>query len=189
MSTQNKMLSKNAQLVFKGVIFDVYHWEQELYDGTTTTYEKLIRADTVVVIGVTRDQKILLIQEEQPDRAQSINAVAGKVETGETIEMAARREFLEETGFTFDNFYLWYTNLPEHKIVWTVHTLIAYNCVKTSQPNPEAGEKIEVKFFSFDEFIQAVLDDTIKSPHLKIKVLEAKLNPEKMTQLKKLLHI
>lgn len=31
----------HAKCVFKGVIFDVYQWEQKLYNGTTTTFEKL----------------------------------------------------------------------------------------------------------------------------------------------------
>ena len=32
---------KQAKRVFKGVIFDVYQWEQEMFDGTKEIFEKL----------------------------------------------------------------------------------------------------------------------------------------------------
>ena len=56
----------NAKKVFGGVLFDVYQWEQELFDGTKTIFEKLKRPDTVVVFPVLDDGKILLTEQEQP---------------------------------------------------------------------------------------------------------------------------
>ncbi len=43
----------NAKRVFKGVVFDTYQWEQDMYDGTKKTFEKLKRPDTVVVFPVS----------------------------------------------------------------------------------------------------------------------------------------
>lgn len=189
MSTKDHDLPKNAKLMFKGIIFDVYHWKQKLYDGSTAIFEKLKRADTVVVIAITEDKKLLLIEEEQPGRKRGINAVAGKVEAGETIEEAAKREFLEETGYAIDNLKLWYTNIPEHKIIWTVYTFVARTCKKIQKPTPEPGEKIKVKLFSFDEFVEKVITGEIKSVKLRNKIMEAKLNPTKMTEIKKLFFI
>ena len=37
----------DAKRVFKGKIFEAYQWEQELYDGTKTIFEKLARDDSV----------------------------------------------------------------------------------------------------------------------------------------------
>jgi ADP-ribose pyrophosphatase len=180
----DQLLPPNAKLVFKGVIFEVYQWEQELFDGSVATFEKLKRADTVVVIGVTEDKKILLIEEEQPDRPKSINAVAGKVEEGETMEEGARREFLEETGYSFDELIPWYQNIPEHKIIWKVCTFIARGCKKVAEPDPEPGERISLKFFSFDEFMEAVLEEKVRSLYLKMHILEAKYDSKKMKELK-----
>jgi ADP-ribose pyrophosphatase len=61
------LIPDHAECVFKGVIFDVYQWQQELYDGTATTFERIRRPDTVEVIGVT-DHKILIVNDEQPMR-------------------------------------------------------------------------------------------------------------------------
>ena len=57
----------HAKRVFKGVIFEVYQWEQEMFDGSVETYEALKRADTAQVIA-TRRNKILIPLEEQPRR-------------------------------------------------------------------------------------------------------------------------
>ena len=47
----------NAKKVFHGVIFDVYQWEQEMFDGTKEIFEKLKRPDTVVVFPCSRTEK------------------------------------------------------------------------------------------------------------------------------------
>ena len=40
----------NAKKVFQGIIFDVYQWEQKLFDGTVATFEKLKRPDIDIVL-------------------------------------------------------------------------------------------------------------------------------------------
>ncbi len=55
-------IPEHAKKVFSGVIFDVYHWEQEMFDGSRATFEKVKRADTVGVYGVLDDGRILLTE-------------------------------------------------------------------------------------------------------------------------------
>lgn len=55
----------HAKRSFTGIIFDVYQWEQRLYDGSTTTFEKIKRSDTVNVILTTPDKKIILTRQEE----------------------------------------------------------------------------------------------------------------------------
>ncbi|HEY4513381.1 MAG TPA: hypothetical protein VJH06_02610 [Candidatus Paceibacterota bacterium] len=68
----------DAKRVFKGVIFDVYQWEQEMYDGTKAIFEKLKRPDTVVVFPVLPDGKIILTEQEQPGKKPFIGATGGQ---------------------------------------------------------------------------------------------------------------
>jgi hypothetical protein len=114
-----------AKRVFKGVIFDVYQWEQEMYDGTKATFEKLKRPDTVVVFPVLPDGRILLTEQEQPGKEPFIGATGGRVDEGEEILAAAKRELLEESGYEAEKYTLWHAAQPASKIEWAVYLFIA----------------------------------------------------------------
>lgn len=45
-------IPSHATKVFSGVIFDVYQWEQELFNGNIATFEALRRPSTVIIIPV-----------------------------------------------------------------------------------------------------------------------------------------
>jgi ADP-ribose pyrophosphatase len=42
----------HASKVFSGIIFDVYQWDQQLFNGKIATFEALTRSSTVIVIPV-----------------------------------------------------------------------------------------------------------------------------------------
>jgi len=100
-------LPKHAKKVFTGEIFDVYQWEQEMYDGSTVIFEKIKRADTVSVIPITTEQKILISHEEQPGLKPFYGVFGGRIEPEENPLSAAKRELLEETGYQSDKWKLW----------------------------------------------------------------------------------
>jgi len=180
-------LPNNAKKVFSGVIFDVYQWEQEMFDGSTEIFEKLKRADTVILIPLTADGKIIVTEEEQPGKAPFMSIAGGRVETGEEPEFAAKRELLEETGYQAASLELWESAQPVSKIDWTIYTYIARGCEKIAEQHLDAGEKISLHFLNFEEFIELATTEKFNEINIKIAVLEAKANPEKMTALKKLL--
>jgi ADP-ribose pyrophosphatase len=177
----------NANKVFEGVIYDVYQWPQELYDGTTVTYERVNRQNTVSVLGITPDKHILLIEEEQPHRPKHISLMAGKVDPGETPKEAAERELMEETGYKAETIEPWFEYEPDLNVDWTVFVFIARNIEKVSEQKLEGGEKITPKLMSFDEFIEFASSDKFKANQIRLKVLEARLNDQKMSDLKNLL--
>lgn len=179
-------IPKDAKCVFQGVLYDVHQWEQELYDGSKTTFEKLARDDTVIVIPVLDDGRILLTLDSQPGREPYLTAPGGRVDPGETPDSAARRELLEESGYTCERLELVNTRKPEEKIDWLVYSYIARGCNKVQEPDPGAGEKIELKPVTVDEWVQLAVTGRLHS-EWKIALLEAKLDPRKMEELKKLL--
>ena len=134
----------NAKKVFKGVLFDVYQWEQEMYDGTKATFEKLKRPDTVVVFAVLPDGKILLTEQEQPGKKPFIGATGGRVDEGEDILSAAKRELLEESGYEAEEFILWDSQHPISKMEWIVYTFIAKGLKKVAEMDLDGGEKIKL---------------------------------------------
>lgn len=147
----------NAKKVFSGVIFDVYQWEQEMYDGSTEIFERLDRADTVDVLAITRDGKILIQRQSQPDREESfLSLIGGRVEKGEDTLEAAKREMQEETGYTSDQWEFLLSHEPTRKIRWEMFVYVARNCEKTMDQDLDPGERIEVREVTFDQFIELV---------------------------------
>lgn len=177
----------NAKLVFKGIIFDTYQWEVYGYDGSKRVFEKLKRPDTAMIIPVTEDGQIIVALQEQPNKPPFIGTVGGRVDEGEDVLDAAKRELLEETGYEAKDWVLFDAVQPVSKIEWAVYTFIAKGCKKIAEQNLDGAEKIELKFISFEEFINLAINDDKFGDEFKIKILEAKLQPQKMEEIRKLI--
>lgn len=140
-----------AHRVFKGEIFDVYQWEQILFDGSHATFEMLKRPDTVKVIAVTDGGEIIMCNEMQPGgitRRQSLPG--GRVDqTDISVVAAAQRELAEETGYTFHHWGLLDTVQRERKIDWFVYTFIAWGDGVRVEQRLDSGEDIEIVKGSF----------------------------------------
>lgn len=173
-----------AKKVFDGVIFDVYQWEQVLYDGSTATFEMLKRPDTVQVIAVQGDQ-IVIAKESQPMKENIMTLLGGRVEVGEDPLAAAKRELLEESGLTSDDWELWKTHEPSGKIDWTVYTYIARHCTQAEQPKLDPGEKIILQSVSFDEFVHIVTGDNFWGKDLTLNLFRIKEKDKSLQQFKK----
>ena len=178
-------LPETAKKVFKGIIFDVYQWELEGYDGKVRTFEKLKRPDTAVIIPVTEDGKIIIAKQEQTGKKPFMGLVGGRLDEGEDPLEAAKRELLEETGYEAKEWSLFSSAQPLAKIEWAVYVFIARGCKKVAGQNLDGAEKVEMLFVDFDEFVEMTLGDESRDEWLKIKLLEAKLDPTKMQAMKK----
>lgn len=145
------LIPDSASCVYRGVIFDVYQWQQKLYDDSYKTFEMLKRPDTVTIFAIV-DDKVLLLEDEQPQRDTLLALPGGRVdpEDGSSL-FAAKRETLEETGYSFDNWRLVWVEKPEEKLEWFIHTFIAWGVSGRIEPDPGNGEKITTMLKSFEE--------------------------------------
>ena len=177
----------HASRVFKGVIYDIYQWEQVLFDGTKTTFEKAKRADTTVVFPILPDGTILLTRQQQPGSAGfSYCGAGGRVEEGEDPFDTAVRELREETGHEAGEWVLWDAVQPMGKLDWAVYILLAKQCKKVTEISPDAGEKIEVLPVTFEEFLDIATLPNFAEKEVVPRVLAAKADPKKMIELQTL---
>lgn len=147
-----KLVPDNAECVFKGRIFVVYQWQQEMFDGSSETFEMLKRPDTIKVIAIN-DNKVVTLEEAQPDDDRTFTGLPGgrhDIETETELE-AAKREVLEETGMTFKSWRLIGVEQPYLKMDWFIYFFLATDFDKQQEQKLDAGEKIEVKQLSLDE--------------------------------------
>jgi len=180
-------LPENANRVFKGEIFEVWQWEQKLYDGSKAIFEAIKRPDTIQIIPIL-DGKILLSNEEQPHRGESVGFLGGRKEEDEEVLECAKRELLEETGLESDDWELIKTYHKEGKMAWQMFLYVARNSKKVGEQKLDPGEKIEVKEYDFNKFMDEVcgeefLNRTISDDFFRMKYDEKRLREFKIKLL------
>ena len=161
----------NAKRVFAGKLFDTYQWPQRLYDNTEATFEAIRRPDSVNVLPITKEGKIILTQQEQPGMKPFIGVLGGRVDGAESPLQAAKRELLEEAGLRAKRFDLWDATHIAEKVDWVVWTFIAKDCSKVSTQNVDGGEKIGLIEVTFDEYMDIVTQDTYRDTEIALKLL------------------
>lgn len=177
-------LPKKAKRVFRGVIYDVYHWQQRVYDGSYEKYEGLKRPNTVNVLA-TSGRKILIGLQEQPSVGKFIGLPGGRVDPGETALHAAKREFLEETGYKSEKWQLWgKEDFSMTKIEGSIFYFFARDCKKVAEPELEQGERIRVKAVSWTEFLRIVARPGFREREVALKILRLMTDKKKLKQFR-----
>ncbi|TAK94885.1 NUDIX hydrolase [Patescibacteria group bacterium] len=186
MHMQKQTIPENAKRVFQGIIYDVYQWEQKQFDGSVKTFEMLKRPSSECVIAVVGD-KIIIQEQEQPDREPFLSCPGGRNDQGEEDIVAAKRELLEETGYTSEDVVFWKKITPVSKIEWNVNYFVARNCKNIQEPKLDSGEKIKNKLISFEEFLMISESQAFRDKELTATLLHMRLYPEEQQKFKKLL--
>lgn len=151
-------LPKWAKKVFTWEIFDVYQWKQKMFDGSFAIFEKIKRADTVVVLAEHKG-KIVVCKQMQPDWPKpSLSLPWGRIDPGEKPLAAAKRELLEETWMKAKKMVLWKTYTPFHKLLWTTYVYLAPWCEIVAEQDLDQGEQIELAYVNFERFLKLAED-------------------------------
>lgn len=178
------LIPPNAQQVFSGILFDVYHWQQPQFDGTETTFEMIARQPSVEIIATVGD-KIIIEEQIQPGQAPYISLPGGRIEAGEKPDDAIKREMLEETGYEVGVLELYAHYDDTTKLYFPEFIYIGKQCSYLQTPNPEVGEKITTRLISFDDFLQLTRHERFFTAFsLRFELYEALLDPEKKQSLK-----
>lgn len=167
-------IPEHAQKVFEGVVFDVYQWKQEMFDGSHRTFEMLKRRRSAVVFCVFDDKTILINHEEQPGKASFISLPGGGADTYDELPLSViQRELEEETGYTAN---MWKEVFVENnfpKLDWAIHYFVARDLQKIHEPRPMPSEKIESHRVTLDEFLNLHREPLFRDKGMKYMMLRA----------------
>ena len=145
--TWAKILS--SKVMFKGRVFAVRREELVEPGGLRATREIVTHPGSVVVLPVFPDQRILMIRQYRHSVRQYLwELVAGSKDAGESFEEGARRELLEETGYTAKRMRKMLDLFPSPGFLTENMVLFLAQGLKLGKAQPEADEKIEMRIFT-----------------------------------------
>lgn len=177
----------HARCVFQGILFDVFQWEQTLFDGSTTTFEAVRRLPSVQIIATTPDRQVILLREEQPYVGAFVAVPGGRVERGVSPQETVRRELREELGMQAESIHLWHVEHYGSTVEWSGYDFIARRCRQVCPPQQEPGERIEPYLVSFEGFLQELERPDFRNKTLAGRVYRMRHTPGALEAFRSLL--
>ncbi|MFH0785159.1 MAG: NUDIX domain-containing protein [Pseudomonadota bacterium] len=177
-------IPEDAKLVFEGLLFKIYQWEQKMFDGSYQTFELAKRDDNVQIL-VTMADKVVLVEEIQPNYSEpSIAIPGGNVHPDEEPIEAAKRELLEETGLKCEKLELYYVEELGSKLVRQFYIFIGCGAKKIQEPEHTNGEVFEVLGLTFNEFVEQTQKSNFNNPVIRKKVREMLYEADRLEEFR-----
>src|ERR1700687_3449042 len=177
-SPQGRVLS--SRISYQGPVFSVATDEVEEPGGVRARRDVIRHSGSIVVLAVDdlaksarKAEPRILLERQYRHAAQSMmwELPAGRIDDGETALTAAKRELLEETGYSalhwkrILHFYVSPGFLDETMTIYLARGL------KASTAQPEADEKIAVRFFGLTEAKRMALQGRIRDAKTIARIL------------------
>ena len=152
----------SGEQVFDGALLKVHRDTVRLPDGSRGQREYIRHPGACAIVALFDDGKLLLERQfRYPHRRDFIEIPAGKLEPGEPHLQTAKRELLEETGYT----------AAEWTPLCVIHTAIGYTDeaidlflakkLRKQERKLDHGEFLEVLKVGFGEALEMVRDGRI----------------------------
>ncbi|MFB6185013.1 MAG: NUDIX hydrolase [Haloarculaceae archaeon] len=154
--------------------FDIVTDRVRLPDGTDTAFDYLVEGESVVVVPLTPEGDVVVIDEWR----QAVGRVnrglpAGSVEPDDDdLETAVRRELEEETGYRAGTVSHLTTVEPANGFAdATFHYYVARDCEPTGRQRLDDDESIRVSTTDFETLLSRARDDDLRDGRTMLGVL------------------
>ncbi len=126
---------------------------RRLSDGNEAEFFVIENPDWVNIIALTANDEVVLIEQfRHGTKETALELPGGMIDPGESPEAAARRELLEETGYTSDNWTEIGRSRPNPALQNnTIYHFLARDCVKTAEVRFDEHESISTTLAGLED--------------------------------------
>jgi ADP-ribose pyrophosphatase len=156
------MKTISSQEVYTCRLFKVT--EDEASDGKGWNIQRSVvrHAGSAVMMAVDEKGRVLLVRQYRLPAAQYMwELPAGKVDEGETVAQAAKRELIEETGLRAKKWKKLTSFYPSPGFVQEKMTIFLATELKQGEAHPMDDERIETRWFTKKELTEMIRKNSI----------------------------
>ena len=174
--TDDKLAWKTleSQVAYSCEGFDIRNDDVRFPDGTEAEYDYLAEGESVVILPLTPDDDVVVIEEwRQAVKRMNRGLPAGSMEPeDDDPEVAVHRELAEETGYEAGAVEHLTTVEPANGFADAVfHYFVARDCTPSGIRQLDYNETIEVDTTSFDRLVEAAREDDLRDGRSMLAVL------------------
>lgn len=152
-----------SKIIYAGRVFGVRRDRVVEPGGVVVTRDVVTHTGSVVLLPVFPDGRVLLVRQYRHSVGQSLwELVAGRVEPGENLVAAARRELLEETGYTARRYRKLLDVFPTPGFVSERMAVYAAEGLRPGRARPESDERITTRKFSLSALERMMRRGTLR---------------------------
>ena len=179
----------NEELLYSGKFLSILKEIYELPNNKIVEKEKIIKnngKNSVIIIAITKDNKYIITFQNRLKNKMIAEFPSGYIENDEDILTAAKRELMEEAGYTSNDLFVLdqaYTSVGiDNSISYIV---IANNCIKTDNICHEGTEFLTYDLFSKQELEYLINNNIMNGSMNKLAYYNLICNIDDNKRLKK----
>lgn len=173
-ATASKAHVLESNIAFRGKVFHVAQDKVQEPNGVTAVREVIRHSGSAVILAVDesgREPRILLERQFRYAANDFLWEVpAGRIDPGETPLAAAKRELLEETGFSAVRWKRGLRFLVSPGFLDEEMNMFLATGLKHGIATPEEDERIEVRFFPLSRALRMCMSNRIRDAKTMISI-------------------
>lgn len=164
----------SSRLIYDGKIITVKKDTVLLENDTQTFREVIMHPGGVCIVPITQDEEVIFVRQfRYPYGRQLLEIPAGKLDKGEEPLECGKRELLEETGCTAQEYKFLGELYPTPAYLDEIIYMYMATGLSYAEQNLDEDEFLEVEYIPLKEAVNMVLSGEIKDSKTQTALLKS----------------